>query len=476
MQRSLTIILRTCGHVESLHGTRYIQKSKSEIINVCVSSLVNSINQVHGHNIELFVIDDHSSASVVADIKTILTQCNVPNTFIPVENGTGNGYTMGKVYELVEKHATDLWMHVEDDYLHFPEAFQDLLDSITEFEKVTGKMVAINPHDDVWRYKQEIYPSFILHGPYRHYRTVKHTTYTCLASRAIYDKYKQQFKDLVSLTLQNADWVENKSINLVWNNADVALFSPIPSLSLHLMDPSGKDPYIDVDGLWYSIPELWKRNSPENYAIVSMFNEPHYALADYTWFNNKLPYALRHGYRAIEKKDNFSKEAVHFDKFTHILDTFNKYPSLSWIWWLDNDAMITNFNSKIEDIIDDSYDIIIATDLASINTGSFFVKNSENSRIWLEDMIQRRKDYINDNKWFDQQCVIDTYVTYKDIIKLVPQKRINGYDYRMYNVPGTDMLGNDGQWEPGDWVVHWPGLNNGLRVQLAEQTSKIVVF
>jgi hypothetical protein len=206
-----------------------------------------------------------------------------------------------------------------------------------------------------------------------------------------------------------------------------------------------------------------------------MFNEPHYELAEHTWTNNKVKYAEQHGYLASAKKDNFSPEAVHFDKFTHILDTFNKNPDLSWIWWLDNDAMITNYNLRIEDVIDDSYDIIMATDIASLNTGSFFVKNSENSRVWLEDMIAKRKDYLNDKKWFDQQCVIDTYVTYKDIIKLVPQRTMNSYDYRMYQVNGVDMLGNDGQWQQGDWVVHWPGLNNQLRIQLAQNFANAVV-
>ena len=469
MKRHLTIILRTCGTVEGLHSNRYINKPKSEIINVCVSSLVDSINQVQNHDINLIVLDDHSSETVVADIKTILSQCKSPTSFIPIEGGTGNGYTMKCVYEQVENSVTDLWYHVEDDYLHYPSAIQDMLDSITVFETATNKMVAINPHDDIWRYR-EVYPSFVLLGPYRHYRTVKHTTYTCLASKALYEKYKTHFQDLVRLTTEGADWVENNSINKVWSKDDVALFSPIPSLALHLMDESGKDPYIDVEGLWYNVPELWKRNDPGKYSIVSMFNEPHYELADYTWYNNKLPYALRHGYKAFEKRDNFSKEAVHFDKFTHILDTFDKNPDLAWIWWLDNDAMITNFNKRIEDVIDDSYDIILTTDLASINTGSFLVKNSANSRVWLEDMISKRKDYLNDKKWFDQQCVIDTYVSYKDIIKILPQRSMNSYDYRIYGVADPkDMEGNNGQWQPGDWVVHWPGLSNQLRIQLAEQ-------
>ena len=258
--RKLTIILRTCGAVFSAHGSRFVNLSKPEIINVCVSSLINSINQVNNHQIELLVLDDNSPEQCVSDIKKILSKCKFPTHFIPVIGGTGNGYTMKLVYDLVEKNSTDLWYHVEDDYLHKPEAIQDMIDSLDQFEGNTGQMVAINPHDDIWRYRYEIYESILLLGPYRHYRTVKHTTYTCMASKLIYNKYRHHFHDVVALTMRKADWVENQSINLVWNKPDVMLFSPIPGLAFHIMDESGKDPYLDFNELWNSIPKLWRNN------------------------------------------------------------------------------------------------------------------------------------------------------------------------------------------------------------------------
>jgi len=255
MRRKLTIIARTCGRVHALHGTRYVTENKIEIINKCISSLVRSINQVQGHDIELFVLDDHSSDECVANIKNIISHCRFPTTFIPVEDGTGASHTTYRVYDLVEKHCDDLWMHIEDDYVHFPESIQDMIDTVVELEENTGNMIAINPHDDIWRYTRQIYESILLLGPYRHYRTVKHTTYTCLASRAIYDKYRNYFQD-------SAEWItkkdENETINQVWNQPDVMLFSPIPSLALHLMEESGKDPYIDFDALWNNIPQLWR--------------------------------------------------------------------------------------------------------------------------------------------------------------------------------------------------------------------------
>ena len=259
MKRHLLIVLRTCSTVNMINDAgsgRYIKVPKQQLLNHCVSSLVDSINHVQGHDIEFVVLDDHSTPEAVADIKIILSNCKFPTEFISVTSGTGNGYTMGQVYQLVEQRSKDLWYHVEDDYLHYPGAIHDMIDTVDEFESKTGKLVAINPHDDVWRYKFEIYPSFLLHGPYRHYRTVKHTTYTCLASKKIYDKYRNHFQDVVKLTAQKADYVENKSINLVWNKDDVALFSPIPGLAFHIMDESGRDPYVDIDELWNSVPQL----------------------------------------------------------------------------------------------------------------------------------------------------------------------------------------------------------------------------
>mgnify|MGYP003332595213 FL=1 len=474
MKRHLLIILRTCTTVNMLNGNgRYIDVSKSQLVNVCVSSLVNSINHVQGHDVELVVLDDHSDEACVTDIKNILSKCKFPTTFIAVDGGTGNGYTMGKVYEQVEQRAQDLWYHVEDDYLHYPEAVHDMIDTVDDFKGRVGKYIAINPHDDVWRYKHEIYPSFLLHAPYRHYRTVKHTTYTCLTSKAVYDKYRNHFQDVVTMTTNKEDWVENKSINLVWSKEDVSLFSPIPGLAFHIMDESGKDPYIDIDELWTSVPKLWNESEQPKIAIVSLFNERHVNLAEITW-NNKLNYAKKHGYSAFAKTDNFSTEQVHFDKFVHILDIMKRYAFLDWIWWLDNDAMITNFDIKVADLVDPEYHIIMPTDIAALNTGSFIVRNSPQVREWLEFLLSKKTEYKNDTKWFEQQAVIDFYPKFQHLFKIVPQQWLNSYDYKMYNVESIDLLGQDGQWYPGDFVIHWPGLPNESRIQLAQQTQQFV--
>lgn len=472
MKRNLFIVLRTCTSVDMLNNMgagRYINVPKHQLVNTCVSSLINSINQVKGHDIQLAVLDDHSAPEAVADIESIISQCKFPAQLIPVEDGTGNAYTMGRVYELIEEYSTDLWYHVEDDYLHRPEAIQDMIDSVTTFEQNTGKMVAINPHDDVWRYVQEVYPSTLLHGPKRHYRTVRHTTYTCLASRDIYEKYRSHFQDVVSMTKAKAPYVENKSINLVWNKSDVALFSPIPGLAFHIMDPSGMDPYVDINALWDSIPKLWKEEERSKVAIVSMANDSHKELADETW-PNKAAYAEEHGYEAYLKTSGWTKTPIHFEKLVFMLETMDKHPHLDWVWWLDNDAIITNFNIELDDIIDNDYHVIITVDVASLNAGSFMVRNSLQGRNWLKHILSLESHY-KDNRWPEQQPMTDTYVSFKDIIKVVPQRTMNSYDYRIYGVPGIDLLGELGQYQDGDFVFHWPAIPNATRIQLSKQLS-----
>jgi len=471
MKRHLLIILRTCSTVNMVNDTgngRYIKVPKSQLVNRCVSSLINSINQVQGHDVELIILDDHSDATCVADIKTILAHCKFPATFIPVDGGTGNAYTMQKVFEQVEAKATDLWYHIEDDYLHYPEAIHDMIDTVNDFEGRTGKYVAINPHDDVWRYKYEIYPSFILHGPYRHYRTVKHTTYTCLASRAVYDKYKNHFQDIVTLTNQKVDYVENKSINLVWNKEDVALFSPIPGLAFHIMDPSGKDPYIDIDHLWDSVPKLWQTQDSTQFAIVSMYNDSHAELGAVTW-PNKEAYAEKHGYGSYCKTEDFVSEPIHFEKLIIMLDIMKANTDLDWVWWLDNDAIITNDNIRLEDIADPDYHVIITSDIASLNAGSFMVRNTTQGRGWLEFILSKGIEHYKDNRWPEQQPMTDFYVKFKDIVKVVPQRTMNSYNYDIYRVDGTDLLDTNGQWENGDFVLHMPAIPNKTRLEIIKQ-------
>lgn len=205
-----------------------------------------------------------------------------------------------------------------------------------------------------------------------------------------------------------------------------------------------------------------------NIGITSMYNDAHADLAEVTW-TSKVHYATKHGYKLFPKTSGFTEGAIHIDKLRHMLSILNNNSDLEWLWWLDNDAMITNHDVRLESIVDNKWHVIISTDCHSLNTGSFIVRNSQETKDWFEFLLELAKapEYANDKRWFEQQMVIDTYVKYRDIIKVIPQKTFNSYQYKIYNLDSTDLLGYNGEWTPGDFVIHWPAIPNSTRLQLA---------
>lgn len=216
------------------------------------------------------------------------------------------------------------------------------------------------------------------------------------------------------------------------------------------------------------------------FALVTAHNEKYQPLADLTWHQNKELYAQQHGYDAIAKVDGYKYPVsqISFERTELIIELLEsgKY---DWIHACGCDTMITNFTIKLEDLVDDNYDFIIATDCFNINNDSFLVKNTPLSIAWLKHVVAVREQYAND-PWYDQQAMIDSIDMMADKIKIVPQKYLNSYDYDQY--PGSvphiykkDMLGNDGQWSVGDFLIHWPGVSLERRLPLAQHMLTQVI-
>ena len=78
--------------------------------------------------------------------------------------------------------------------------------------------------------------------------------------------------------------------------------------------------------------------------------------------------------------------------------------------------------------------------------------------------------------------MLDSLDKYSDTVLLMPQNFMNSYEYRMYKVmpwlyeKTTDVNGDRGQWETGDWLVHWPGTQPRERMQLVEEYKQKIVY
>jgi hypothetical protein len=174
-----------------------------------------------------------------------------------------------------------------------------------------------------------------------------------------------------------------------------------------------------------------------------------------------------------------------FEKIYLAKDTLEAHPEYEWIWWTGTDSMITNFSTKIEDKIDNNYHFIVAVDVNGINADSFLVRNTPEGRGFLDQVLALEDASMK--FWDTEQRAMDTVLgfpgtsepgwpfgdqltvpeQFQSIVKIVPQRYMNGYNYKFYHYTDhRDKLGIDGNWQPGDWLIHWPAIGLPDRVKL----------
>lgn len=228
------------------------------------------------------------------------------------------------------------------------------------------------------------------------------------------------------------------------------------------------------------------------FALASIYTKNILPLAVITTEYNKRKYCEKHNYDLIIKTKNFNCQDIGFAKIHMVLEILNsnKY---DWVYWSGCDSMITNYNISLEELIDNDYDFIISYDIWDFNADSFLVKNSTKAKKYLQHIVSLYDKYIDNNgkpvdfgtrlpdggtrAWAEQAAIIDLYhdsqYDYSSFVKPMHQKFMNSYLYNLYPSPwhqkGLDCKGNNGQWTQGDFLVHWPGMSNETRMQLAVQ-------
>jgi hypothetical protein len=203
------------------------------------------------------------------------------------------------------------------------------------------------------------------------------------------------------------------------------------------------------------------------YAVASI-NLPNYQdLADIT-DQPKIEYCNRYGYKFFVMKENKYSDIMGFNKIGYMLDLMNTNPDIEWLLFSECDATITNLTTKIEDKIDNDFHVIIPVDRLNLNAGNLLVRNSPEGRGYLQMLMDNEPEY-KDKEWAEQQVMIDTIDNFTNIVKIVEQRYMNSYIQAPYDYCDvrTDVLGNSGEWQQGDWILHLPGLHKPVRIDVA---------
>jgi hypothetical protein len=208
-----------------------------------------------------------------------------------------------------------------------------------------------------------------------------------------------------------------------------------------------------------------------------MQDEGYRWLSDMTWEQNQRLYCEKHDYQYHVIDYQQGDLSPGFAKIRDLLELGKLNPDIDWFLWIDTDALITNFDVRIEDRVDDRFHFIIATYFNDINAGVMMVRNSPQGRDYLQFILDQYPQYAH-RDWKEQQVIIDSFYRFKDIIKIVPQRELNAACYSdgaHQPIESTlDRIGTDGQWHSGDWIMHWPGQSREMRTKLAQKYIPLV--
>lgn len=259
----LNVVLRTCDY-HSLQSNRIF--SKNECITRCLNSLVVSLNSAIELNYTLHIIDDRSSFETITKIKSIAS--NASFDFLGnrddshLNSKQKSRYSLSKSLEYIYKlPQNELVYMVEDDYLHYPDSIEKMINAYSYFYNHLNKDIGIfpqdfpelyhhprNPHNGTYHSLCEVFP-----GPDRYYRTTWFTHESFLLPAYVFTKFKNYFDLLLTIGNEPNIW-EGSTISKVWTHPDVKMLMPMKTFAIHISKLSDIPFYND------DLENLWEQN------------------------------------------------------------------------------------------------------------------------------------------------------------------------------------------------------------------------
>jgi hypothetical protein len=185
---------------------------------------------------------------------------------------------------------------------------------------------------------------------------------------------------------------------------------------------------------------------------------------------NIIDYAAYHGYDL--SVSGLSDEHRH-PCWSKVRTWSKLLTDYDWVWQIDLDVVIMDFERTLETFLDSSFDIIIGRDCyallavhdpeASFNSGSFFMKSSAWTSNYLKQVwASNGSDVQHVEIWHENAAMIHVARNDPDIgahIKLVPGREFNAFPPTTPSFPPQyrAMCNNSTHYEPGDFLVHFPG-------------------
>lgn len=193
-----------------------------------------------------------------------------------------------------------------------------------------------------------------------------------------------------------------------------------------------------------------ENKEPLRIAIVGC-HDPKYDWIGIYSHLSKASYAEKNGYDACLFTEFLDQRMGYWYKIIATKKVLDQY---DWVFYLDSDAIVMNDSIKLEDLIDDNYDIVACNDggPVPILSGQFLIKNSKWSHQFLQDWWDVG-DENNIQPGFDGGALIQLFNNRPEIrnhIKLIPHYKLGSYDW---------------DYKDGDFVIQFAGQLHTIKQQ-----------
>ena len=269
---SLTVIFRSCTSVNMLTQSkkRLFEKDKSEYTFRSLNSIIKSLNyskeKLPKISFDIVVIDHNSKSEDLQKIKSILKKSNINNSIFNLnvnefaanikkinaknetvtQNQISNMCNIHKSLMIAKNQSNDLIYFVEDDYIHLPTTFNEMILSYERISSQLNKELVLCPTDYPYLYTK-IEPSNVFLGSNRHWRRVDETLCTFFTSKKLIEKHWNKFISMC----QFEHYPFEQPLHEIYKTE--YCLSPIPSLAIHCTNINsifGLSPNMDWEKIW----------------------------------------------------------------------------------------------------------------------------------------------------------------------------------------------------------------------------------
>lgn len=196
---------------------------------------------------------------------------------------------------------------------------------------------------------------------------------------------------------------------------------------------------------------------------------------------NKASYAQKHGYDFFLYSESLDPTRLGY--WNKIIAIKNHLKDYDWIFWLDSDALIINFDIKLENLIDEEFDFITTRDhfdLDSINSGQFLIKNCDWSFNFLNAWYSL--NHIQKQPGFDNgalKILVNEFESIRPRVKIIPLRMLSSYvskfsiylrEYQQYSIPIDNL------YQDGDFIIHLAGFSHNERIELMEKIYYVICY